>query len=254
MFKLIGLIQIFIMFITLNVFANFSKDMQSIRNAEYEYLDQLALVAGTDKSSAFHNYTKVYADFFGAVKNDPLVFLEIGIYKGNSVRLWENYFPNATLHFIDINPSMIEYSSSRAHYHFINQTDWLALHAFAKSVGVEFDIILDDGGHMMTEQIVSLNTFFPFLKRGGLYIIEDLHTSYWQQYGGLGTMEVPKSGPGTCVFYLQSLVDELNYTAARSECADDSKVSQNLRQTLNYYQDQIESIHFYKSLCLIRKK
>lgn len=254
MFKSIGMILLFTMGLMISVFADYPKNMQSVRLAEYEYLDQLALVAGTDKSSAFHNYTKVYADFFGPIRNDPLVFLEIGIYKGNSVKLWESYFPNATLYFIDNTPSYIEYFSKRSHYHFMDQTDWYTLHAFAKSVGGEFDVILDDAGHSMVGQIGSFQTFFQYLKSGGLYIIEDLHSSYWQQYGGGGTIQNPKSGPGTCVFYLQSLVDELNYTSAKTECADDAKVPASLRQTLNYFQDQIDSIHFYKSVCLIRKK
>lgn len=224
------------------------------RKSEYEYLDELALSAGTDKSSAFHNYTKVYADFFGPIKNDPLVFLEIGIYKGYSVKLWENYFPRASLYFIDNNPDYIEYYSKRSNYHFIDQTDWKTLHAFAKSVAQEFDIILDDCGHTMVGQIGSFQTLFPYLRSGGLYIIEDLHTSYWQSFGGGGSIQNPKSGPGTCVYFLQSLVDDLNYTSAKTECADDAKVPQSLRATLNYYQDQIESMHFYKSLCIIKKK
>ena len=238
----------------MDAFADYPENMANIRKAEYEYLDRLALAAGTDKSSAFHNYTKVYADFFGPIKNDPLVFMEIGIYKGNSVKLWESYFPNADLHFIDNTPSYIEYHSKRSHYHFIDQTDWYGLHALAQSIGGEFDIILDDAGHTMVGQIGSFQTFFQYLKSGGLYIIEDLHTSYWQHFGGGGSVLAPKSGPGTCVFYLQSLVDDLNYASARTQCADEAKIPQDIRQTLNYFQDQIESLHFYRSVCIIKKK
>ncbi len=254
MFKFI--IAVFLVTLSFHVsaFAVYPKNMQCIRKAEYEYLDQLALAAGTDKSSSFHNYTKVYADYFGPIRKDPILFLELGIYKGNSVKLWESYFPNATLHFIDNTPTYVEYQSERSHYHFIDQTNWYALHDFAKSIGGQFDVILDDCGHTMVGQIGCFQTFFQYIKSGGLYIIEDLHTSYWQNYGGGGSIAVPKSGPGTCVFYLQSLVDELNYTSSKTECADDAKVPPNLRKTLNQFQDQIESIHFYKSVCIIRKK
>lgn len=254
MIKFIGMLQLFILLTWVNAFAEYPSDMKSIRQAEYEYLDQLALDAGADKASSFHNYTKVYADFFGPIKNEPLVFLEIGIYKGNSVKLWESYFPNATLYFIDNNPSYIEYFSPRSHYHFMDQTDWFTVHAFAKSVVRGFDIILDDAGHTMVAQIGGFQTLFPYLKSGGLYIIEDLHTSYWQAFGGGGTFEAPKSGPGTCVHFLQSLVDELNFSGARTQCADANKIPPDIQQTLNYWQDQIESIHFYKSVCIIRKK
>lgn len=243
-----------ISFLSISCFAEDLVEIQNKRKAEYESMDRLALNAGTDKSSAFHHYTKVYADYFSPMKNEPLVFLEMGIYKGNSVKLWENYFPQATLHFIDINPSYIEYQSTRSHYHFVDQSNWLALHAFAKEVGQEFDVILDDAGHSSVAQIGAFQTLFPYVKSGGLYIIEDLHASYWQNYGGNGTMEHPKAGPGTCVHYLQSLVDDLNYSSARTACADEAKVPPHIRQEFDYYQDHIESIHFHKSVCIIRKK
>src|SRR5205085_1265677 len=90
---------------------------------KYRQLDKIALEAGTDKSSAYHNYTRVYSEYFSKYQNSPIKFLEIGIQYGNSVKLWERYFPNAELHFIDIDPKPILYFSDRAHYHFIDQTD-----------------------------------------------------------------------------------------------------------------------------------
>lgn len=249
--------KIFGLFFTLllnDAFTDIPENKSNSEQSEYEYLDQLALQAGTDKSSAFHNYTKVYADYFGPIKNKPIVFMEIGIYKGNSVKLWESYFPKADLHFIDNTPAFIEYNSTRSHYHIIDQTNWYGLHALVKTIEGEFDIILDDAGHTMVGQIGTFQTLFQYLKSGGIYIIEDLHTSYWQHFGGNGSVAHPKAGPGTCIYYLQALVDDLNYTSARTECADEEKVPVHIRQTLNYYQDQIESIHFYKSLCIIRKK
>lgn len=221
---------------------------------EYLYLDQLALESGADKASSFHHYTKEYAQFFGAIKNAPLKFLEIGIWKGNSVRLWERYFPNAELHFIDITGNAIEYTSPRSHYHFLDQSDMGALNSFAKSVGGNFDIIIDDGGHKMHQQINSFKALFPYVSQGGLYIIEDLHTSYWKSYGGRGSTDRPASGQGTAVQFLKDLVEDLNYSAARSQCADILKTPDNIYNALNYYQKNIESIHFYQSVCVIKKR
>lgn len=220
----------------------------------YEYLDKLAIEAGADKSSAFHNYTRIYAKYFDSLRNDPIKFLEIGIYKGSSVKLWESYFSKAELHFVDINPGFIEYYSDRSHYHFFDQKDANKLTDFGKLTGGDFDIIIDDGGHRMEEQITSFEVLFHYVKSGGMYIIEDLHTSYWRGYGGKGYIGKPLSGPGTCVYFLQHLIDDLNYTAGVNECADPNKVSLELKKRLNYYQDKIESIHFYKSLCIIIKK
>lgn len=232
----------------------FSADQEGISKKEYLYMDALALEAGTDKSSAFHNYTEVYSQFFSPFKNTPIKFLEIGIYKGDSVKLWEQYFPNAELHFIDISDKMIRYYSSRAHYHFLSQSDPKALARFGKMVGGDFDLIIDDGGHTMSQQIISFKNLFPLLKSGGLYIIEDLHTSYWTTYGGNGDQLNPKAGQGTAVEFLKNLVEDLNYVGAVTSCADFDKAPQNLIQGLNYYQSYIYSIQFFSSVCIIKKR
>ena len=74
-------------------------------NDNYAKLDALALKAGTDKSSAQHNYTKIYSRYFSPIKDKPLKFLEIGIYKGNSVKMWENYFPNGVMDELELGSS-----------------------------------------------------------------------------------------------------------------------------------------------------
>lgn len=227
---------------------------QLVDETEYLYLDQIALEVGTDKSSSFHNYTRIYSQYFSKYQKAPIKFLEIGIQYGNSVKLWERYFPNADLHFIDINPNQIRYFSTRSHYHFIDQTDRKGLFDFGMLVGGDFDVILDDGGHRMDQIIISFQSLFPFLKSGGLYIIEDLHTSYWSIYGSYGTPEKPKAGPGTAIQFFKDLIDDMNYTGARTWCADSNKVPPDLENTLHIYQKEIESIHFYKSLCIIIKK
>jgi len=217
-------------------------------------MDTLALEAGTDKSSAFHNYTKVYSQYFAPIKSDPIKFLEIGIYKGDSVKMWEAYLPNAELHFIDITGALIEYQSTRSYYHFLDQSDAKALELFGHRVGGNYDVIIDDGGHTMTQQLTSFHWLFPLVKSGGLYIIEDLHTSYWKTYGGKGNLNHPQAGAGTAVEFLKNLVEHVNYVGAATACADSDKVPPALMQRLNYYQSQIESIHFYSSVCIIRKK
>lgn len=229
-------------------------DVQAADNQEYRYMDNLALQAGTDKSSSFHNYTEVYSQLFSSLKDKPIKFLEIGIYKGDSVKLWEKYFPKAELHFIDIEPNYIQYTSSRAHYHFLDQANSKAVKSFAKAVGGEFDVIIDDGGHQMKQQMVSFQALFPYLKSGGLYVIEDLHTSYWKHFGGFGDTKNPVAGPGTTIHFLKNLVEDLNYAGAVTECADDHKVPSTLRINLNYYQENIHSITFFRSLCIIQKK
>ena len=104
---------------------------------------KFVLETGTDKSSAFHNYTRIYSKYLSKFKAAPIKFLEIGIYYGNSVKLWERYFPNADLHFIDIDPNQIHYHSIRSHYHFVDQANKKALSNFVIGEGGDFDVIID---------------------------------------------------------------------------------------------------------------
>jgi hypothetical protein len=219
--------------------------------AEYEYMDSLAVSAGTDKSSLFHNYTKVYSQYFSKVKDAPIKFLEIGIFKGNSFKFWEKYFTQADLHFIDITNQYIQYYSKRSKYHYMDQSNIRQLREFGAEHGM-FDVILDDGGHTMNQQIASFIALFPFVKSGGLYIIEDLHTSYWHSYNGSG--DNGYAGEGTAVGYLKNLVDHVNYPGAVSECADINKLTEEQKEKMNYLRDNIESIRFYTSVCIIEKK
>ena len=69
-----------------------------------------------------------------------------------------------------------------------------------------FDLIIDDGNHWWREQILSFKTLFPFLNKGGIYIVEDTCTSYWPEY---------KNNPISCVDYFKGLVDEVNLNGAR---------------------------------------
>lgn len=214
---------------------------------EYQDLDALAVQAHADKSSEYHNYTEVYARYFAPLRDKPIKFLEIGIYKGNSVKLWEEYFSAAELHFIDITLENVEYSSSRAHYHIANQEDPRHLQQFIAASGGNFDIIIDDGGHMMSQQITSFKELFPHVKSGGLYIIEDLHTSYWLQFGG-GVHR-----RGTAVEFLKGLIDEINYVGYRTARASHRNVDPEILKTMDF-KDTIESMCFYDSLVVIKKR
>lgn len=214
---------------------------------EYHYLDNLAIKAGADKNSTYHNYTEVYARYFAGLKEKPIKFLEIGIYQGASVKLWEEYFKNAELHFIDITFQYTQYYSDRSHYHLCNQESPEDLQKFIAKTGGNFDVIIDDGGHTMNQQITSFKVLFPHLKSGGLYIIEDLHTSYWPGWGGEKTRL-------NTVAFLKSLVDEVNFIGARTTKASHLAIDPSISKELNIYREKIYSIHFYDSLAIIIKR
>jgi hypothetical protein len=214
---------------------------------EYLILDDLALKTKADKGSNYHNYTEIYAQYFSSLRDQPIKFLEIGIWKGYSVKLWEEYFKNAELHFIDITFQNVEYFSERSKYHLANQESPKDLQNFIQETGGEFDIIVDDGGHTMGQQIVSFCTLFPHVKSGGMYIIEDLHTSYWRSFGG-------DRPTGTTIAFLKSLIDEVNFVGARSGRASHLNVEPALQKEMNIFRETIQSIHFYDSVAVIIKR
>jgi demethylmacrocin O-methyltransferase len=222
--------------------------------SEYRFLDQLALGTYTDKGSNAHNYTEIYAEYFAPVRTLPLKFLEIGVGGGSSAQVWDTYFPNAEIHFIDVEPTVLNQKKpERIQYHVVDQADAPGLKAFVNKVGGDFDVILDDGGHLMHQQIISFQTLFPHVRSGGLYIIEDLHTSYWNEYGGNGTRDKPKAGPGTALEFLKQLVEDLNYTSGITGYGDWKRTTPEVWSQMSDIQKSIHSIHFYRSLCIIKK-
>ena len=115
-------------------------------------------------------------------------------------------------------------------------------------------MIIDDGGHTMNQQITSFRVLFPYVKSGGIYVIEDLCTSYWKEYGGLGSCHHPKSGPRSTTEFLKGLTDNLHYFVARKGTADFNKLELSFIEDLDPYQKFIESITFYPNMCIITRR
>lgn len=221
-------------------------------------LNALALKNGSDKGPNDHNYTTIYEKYLSSMKDKPLKILEIGFSGGASARIWDEYFthPNTQLYFIDVNTNCfncMQGLSSRCSLYMVDQSDASQLHKFTSNIANDFDIIIDDGGHMMHQQITSFKALFPTLKKGGLYIVEDLHTSYWASYGSAGSYDHPKASPKSAIRFLQNLVDELNFIGARTGYASKNRCSEQSLETFSTYQKDIASIHFYTSLCFIFK-
>lgn len=101
------------------------------------------------------------------------------------------------------------HKTNEAHVYAGNQEDREFLARFATETANDglFDVIIDDGGHTMNQQITSLEDLWKIVKPGGLYFIEDLQTSFWEQYGGDPTGQ--DAGKRTAVRYLQHLMDDL---------------------------------------------
>lgn len=232
--------------------------------------DDLTLLGrkyNTDKSNGLyqegiqgsgHNYTPIYDSFFNKIRHKKLNFLEIGFYQGSSARMWRDYFPHAEFYFIDIDLQwFITYGKdlhATCNLHVVDQSNACRLQEFIKIVGSNFDIIIDDGGHTMQQQITSFTSLFPYLTSGGIYVIEDLHTSYHTSWGGAGDWDHPNADGNTTIRFLQKLIDDLQYISSKTLCADINKCPQTILNCCTIYQKEIQSIHFFRSLCFIIKQ
>jgi hypothetical protein len=153
-----------------------------------ESLHDIGKKLKTDKAE--HLFTVIYESKFQHLRNKNLKFLEIGLWLGSSIRMWREYFKNAEVYGADL----FSESEMKEHVQNINKTQNLNLEVnwgndfnFIKlnqekktellKLDNDFDIIVEDGGHTMYQQQISLSILIDKLKSGGYYIIEDVHTS-----------------------------------------------------------------------------
>jgi SAM-dependent methyltransferase len=148
------------------------------------------------------HYFPAYERHFGRFVNQPVTLLEIGCGQGGSLQLWRKYFgPFAQIVGVDIDPRCAEFAESQIEVRIGDQSDRAFLDSLIREFG-SFDIVIDDGGHVMSHILTSFEALYP--RTNAVYLIEDLHTAYWDEFeGGLRR-------PGTVIERLKELVDELH--------------------------------------------
>lgn len=209
----------------------------------FNNLNKLALIHKTDKYG-YHFYTPHYHEHFKKFKYKKIKLLEIGVggYEnpflgGNSLRMWKSYFPFAKIFSFDLyDKSFLQERRIRILQG--SQIDEMFLEELMGSVGKP-NIIIDDGSHMNDHVIKTFEILFPKLKLGGIYVIEDTQTSYWEDYGGESINLNTKT---TIYSYFKKLVDSMNNEEFL--IAGYNK---------NYYDRNIVSMHFYHNMIFIYK-
>lgn len=141
-------------------------------------LDEIAIECGTDKSSKGHSYCQYYDMLFGSVRYKQINLLEIGIDKGDSLKMWHEYFLHSNIHGIDLRGDYEYLHELGIKTHIVDQSKAGDLILFAEQYPNYFDIMVDDGSHQSVDMILSFEVLFPYLKSGGYYVIEDLLCSY----------------------------------------------------------------------------
>ena len=183
------------------------------------------------------HYLEAYDRFFHHFRGKQVRILEIGVYKGGSLQMWKNYFgEDAKIVGIDIDPQCKLLEEDRIEILIGRQEDRNFLRYLKDKYG-SFDVIIDDGGHHMEQQITTFDEMFDSLSDGGVYCCEDLCTSYWSEYeGGYGR-------ENTFVEFSKGLIDYINAFQNRSG-----------QPHINRYTTQIKSISYFNTIAFFEKQ
>ena len=139
-------------------------------------LDDIARECKTDKSSDCHNFAVFYDQCLSSRRDKSIRLLEIGVKQGASLNMWAEYFHDGEIHGADINPQKAIYTHDDIHVHYVDQNSVESIDKLFNELGA-FDIIVDDGSHKVSHQLNTMTIGLKFLRKGGVYIMEDLHTS-----------------------------------------------------------------------------
>jgi len=130
----------------------------------------------------WHNYFDVYERHLSQFRGKEIVFLEIGVSLGGSLKMWRSYFGDkARIVGIDINDYAKRFEADGFEIFVGDQAKPAFLRSVIGRIGLP-DIIIDDGGHTSNQQIVSFQTLYPAMKDDAVYLVEDTHTSFETGY------------------------------------------------------------------------
>jgi hypothetical protein len=186
--------------------------------------------------SKWKHYFPAYERHFGRFVNGDVLMIEIGCGEGGSLPMWKAYFgPHARIVGLDIRPECAAFKEDQIEVRIGDQSDPKFLSAVCAEFGVP-DILLDDGSHQMPHIHASFNYLYPKMRPNSVYMVEDLHTAYWANFGGgLGS-------PASFIETSKNLIDELNADHVRN---NELLPNDFTRSTL--------SMHFYDSIIVFEK-
>ena len=183
------------------------------------------------------HYFGIYERHFSAFRGKPIRLLEYGVFHGGSLQMWKQYFgPQAQIIGVDINPRCASLAEPGIEIVIGDQED-RQTHAQLREKYGEFDIVIDDGGHTMQQQIITFEEMYPTVKEGGVYLAEDIHTSYQSQWGG-GLHK-----PGTFIEFSKGFIDQLHAWYATSP-----EHQPGMLTNCTY------GVHFYDSIVAVEKR
>ena len=183
------------------------------------------------------HYFDIYERHFAAFRGRPVNVVEFGVSQGGSLQMWRHYFgPEAKLFGVDINPNCKQFEEPGAQIFIGDQADPEFLAMLARTLP-PIDILIDDGGHTMQQQIRTYEALFPLIQPNGIYLCEDVCTSYWPEFGG------GYQRPGSFIEYSKGFIDAIHAWHTREP----------ERLNVTEFTRTVRSVHFYDSVVVVEK-
>lgn len=184
------------------------------------------------------HYFEIYDRHFSRFRGTDVHIVEFGVSQGGSLQMWKQYFgPNAKIFGIDINPHCQKLEEEQIEIFIGDQEDRRFLKSLTEKIP-KIDILIDDGGHTMKQQINTYEEFFSYIDKNGVYLCEDLHTSYWSEWGG------GYKKRGTFIEYSKNFIDYINAWHS----------VQTSRLSVTKFTKSVHSLHYYDSILVVEKR
>jgi 23S rRNA U2552 (ribose-2'-O)-methylase RlmE/FtsJ len=187
--------------------------------------------ANTEGNGIFKvlHYFDIYERHFKKFVGKEVHIAEVGVYSGGSLKMWQSYFGDkCKVYGIDIIEECKTYEDENVKIFIGDQEDRSFWKQFREAVP-RIDILIDDGGHLAEQQIVTLEEILPFISPGGVYLCEDVSGSRMK-----------------LTAYMNGLQNELNHIDAHSPDSINFKTTP--------FQQQVYSIHQYPYVFVIEKQ
>lgn len=217
-------------------------------------LKQLYSEHSSKVSDKWSLYLDEYDRIFAPFRDRPVHLLEIGIQNGGSLEIWSKFFDQSkSIVGCDINPDCQKLRYEEPHIQVIvGDANTDTVEQKILSVSSEFEIVIDDGSHRSSDIVRTFVRYFPHISEGGMFVAEDLHCSYWENYeGGL-------FHPFSSVAFFKRLADVISHEHWGNHHSRRDVLRGFFAEYACEMNEQllaeVHSIEFINSICIVRKK
>ncbi len=212
-----------------------------MKSEQSEGLKDLLRYFNANTGGAIHkwmHYFEVYDRYFSRYRGTDVNIIEFGVSHGGSLRMWKDYFgPKARIYGVDINPHCKKLEEEQIEIFIGDQSDKKFLNSILKTLP-KIDILIDDGGHKMDQQINTFEVFFPAIDKNGIYLCEDAHTSYLPGDGG------GYKKKGSYIEYAKNFIDFIHAWHSQEP----------KRLSVSDFTRSAYALHYYTGMVVVEKR